>query len=74
MTDGPTGGPPISARGLVGKALLASGALMALFGLGLALGWIAPGVEPRALIAGALFAAAALDVMIGLRFLGERGS
>jgi hypothetical protein len=66
--------PPLSARGVVGKALLASGLLMALFGLGIATGRIAPGLEPRGLVAGALFAAAALDVMIGLRFLGERDS
>jgi hypothetical protein len=74
MTNGPTGGPSISARGLVGKALLASGSLMALFGLGIGAGWIAPGLEPRGLIAGALLVAAAFDVLIGLRFLGERGS
>jgi hypothetical protein len=47
---------------------------MALFGFAIAMGWIARGVEPRALIAGALLAAAALDVMLGLRFLGERES
>jgi hypothetical protein len=59
---------------MAGKALLASGALMGLFGAAIAMGWIARDLEPRGLVAAALLVAAAFDVMLGLRFLGERSS
>ncbi len=68
------GGPPLSARGIVGKALLASGVLMALFGLGILVGWIPLELEARRLVAVGLLLTAAVDVGLGLRFLGERGS
>jgi hypothetical protein len=47
---------------------------MGLFGAAIAMGWIARDLEPRGLVAAALLVAAAFDVMLGLRFLGERSS
>jgi hypothetical protein len=59
------------ARFIVGRALVASAAITGSFAAAVWFGWVPIAAEGRPLIAGALAAATVLDLLIGLRFMGE---